>query len=53
MRIQDKQLNIRITQSLMQRINRLVDKLKHKNSRVTKTDVVVDAIEDKLKKEEI
>jgi len=49
--IQNKRLECRITEALQNRIIKLVAKLKQKDSRINKTRIVVEAIEDKLESE--
>ena len=49
--IQNKRLECRITETLEKRLKMLVTKLQRKDSRINKTKVIVEAIEDKLDKE--
>jgi hypothetical protein len=49
--IQTERLECRITKALEKRLNMLVTKLQKKDSRINKTRVIVEAIEDKLDKE--
>jgi hypothetical protein len=49
--IQNARLECRITKALDKRLKMLVTKLQKKDSRINKTRVVVEAIEDKLEKE--